>query len=230
VTSVEAPRREPIVTLDGPAGSGKSTTAKSVADRLGFRHLDSGALYRGLTLALIESGVPRERWPELDEEALAALEVSVQPAGSELVVMVGGRSVSKELRSPEVTEAVPFLAGLPASRACLMSLQREAGAHGGLVADGRDMGTVVFPDAEVKVYLVADLEERARRRLKEEGLDEPSVPEVDRQSVAMAERDRLDSEREYSPLRKPDDAHLIDTTRLDFDAQVDAIVRLVEDR
>lgn len=219
-----------IVTLDGPAGSGKSSTARAVARRLGFRHLDSGALYRALTLALLEAGVPEEEWASLPERAMKALDVGVIPDGSELEVLVGGRRVGDELRGPEVTERVARLASLPASRASLLSLQREASEIGRLVADGRDMGSVVFPAAEVKVYLVADLAERARRRLRDQGVDDPTVEELDAQRATIAERDRQDSEREISPLRKPEDAHLIDTTRLSFDEQVDAIVALVDAR
>ena len=218
----------PVVTLDGPAGSGKSTTAREVATRLGFRHLDSGALYRAITLALLKAKVPEDQWALLDEEYMRGLDVNVVPRGSSFDVLVGGEVVDSELRSQDVTSRVARLASLPAARACLLSLQRAAGTHGSLVADGRDMGSVVFPDAEVKVYLVADLAERARRRLREGGEGEPSEEDIHEYSGVIAERDRHDSEREISPLRKPDDAHLIDTTRLDFAAQVEAIVQLVE--
>jgi CMP/dCMP kinase len=218
----------PIVTLDGPAGSGKSTTARAVATRLGFRHLDSGALYRALTLALIESGIPEEEWDRLTETDMRALEVSLVATDIGFDVVVRGRVVREELRTSDVTSRVAHLASLAPTRACLLALQRAAGEHGRLVADGRDMGSVVFPDAQVKVYLVADLAERARRRLRDEGMVEPSTSDVARRSTSIAERDRHDSERRHSPLRMPDDAHLIDTTRLSFDGQVDAIVRLVE--
>jgi CMP/dCMP kinase len=217
-----------VVTLDGPAGSGKSTTAKAVATRIGFRHLDSGALYRALTFALLESGIAEAEWSDLSEDDLGALGVSVSPTQTGYDVIVMDRVVSDELRTPEVTSRVSRLAGFPASRACLLSLQRVAGEHGRLVADGRDMGTVVFPDAEVKVYLVADLTERARRRLLDEGVVDPTEDDLAARSRAIADRDRHDSERELSPLRRPDDAHLIDTTRLSFADQVDVIVTLVE--
>ena len=219
----------PIVTLDGPAGSGKSSTAKAVARRLGFRHLDSGGLYRGLTLALLESGVPEDEWKMLDEGHMRALDVGISAMGNDMVVQLGGRPVSDELRAPAVTARVSGLARLPAARACLLTLQRAAGEQGRLVADGRDMGTVVFPNAEVKVYLVADLDARARRRLREGGVTQPTDEDVRAQSREIAERDRRDSERELSPLRMPEDAHLVDTTRLTFEEQVDAIVALVED-
>lgn len=218
----------PVVTLDGPAGSGKSTTAKEVARRLGFRHLDSGGLYRALTLALLEAGTPRDEWADLTEDGMRSLPVRVASEGSEFAIEVGGRPVKAELRTPEVTANVAYLSSLPASRACLLRLQRAAGEQGRLVADGRDMGSVVFPDADVKVYLVADLTERARRRLKEGGVPEPSDDDVEQESGVIAERDRHDSERELSPLRKPDGAYLIDTTRLDFEEQVETIVALVE--
>jgi cytidylate kinase len=217
-----------IVTLDGPAGSGKSSTAKAVAERLGFRHLDSGALYRALTLALLEAGIPEGEWRELSADRLHALDVHIGLDGDAFVIRVGGRPVGAELRTPTVTSRVSRLASIPASRACLLELQHEAGEQGRLVADGRDMGSVVFPDADVKIYLVADLAERARRRLGERGVEDPSEDEVNAESKEIAERDRRDSEREISPLRKPEGAHLIDTTRLSFEEQVDSIVKLVE--
>lgn len=224
----ESSNRGPIVTLDGPAGSGKSSTAREVARRLGFRHLDSGALYRALTFALLQQRIPEDDWDSLTVEDIEALDVGVMVDGEDLDVVVGGRVVRDELRTPEVTARVAKLASLAPSRACLMSLQRAAGEHGSLVADGRDMGSVVFPDADVKVYLVADLEQRAIRRLKDEGVDDPSDDDLGAQSASLAERDRQDSEREHSPLRKPEDAHLLDTTRLDFEEQVEAIVGLVD--
>jgi cytidylate kinase len=221
-------RTGPIVTLDGPAGSGKSTTAKAVAARLGFRHLDSGALYRALTLALLESEVPESDWKGLSEEEMRVLDVSVTPTDSGFDVVVSGRVVHAELRTHEVTSRVAHLASLGPTRACLMTLQRSAGVHGDLVADGRDMGSVVFPGAEVKVYLVADLAERARRRLRDQGVEEPNDDDVTTQSSAIAERDRHDSEREHSPLRMPEGAHLLDTTRLSFAEQVESIVTRVD--
>lgn len=216
-------RLGPVVTLDGPAGAGKSTTAKAVAQKLGLRHLDSGALYRALTFGLMEAGVPDERWPDLGLDDLRALGVSLEGAGGRYRVLVGGRPVDAELRTPEVTRRVSRLARLPAVRSCLLELQRAAGREGGLVADGRDMGTVVFPDADVKVFLVADLEERARRRLLQDGqAQEPN--RVAAEARALARRDEEDSGRDLSPLRKPDGALEIDTTGLSFEEQVDAIV------
>ena len=218
---------QPVVTLDGPAGSGKSTTAKEVARRLGFRHLDSGGLYRAITLALLEDGIPPAQWVDLTDEDMNGLPVLVSSQEAEFVIQVAGRVVQDELRSPSVTAHVAFLASLPAARKRLLHLQHAAGEKGGLVADGRDMGSVVFPDADVKVYLVADLHERARRRLEETGII-PNNSDVERESEVIAERDRQDSERELSPLREPSDAHVIDTTSLNFNEQVEEIMALVE--
>lgn len=219
--------RGPVVTLDGPAGSGKSSTSRAVARALGFRHLDSGALYRALTYALIRSGTPESAWDGLTVDDLRALDVGTAPTSEGFEVLVDGRAVSAELRTEEVTSRVPHVARLEASRQALIELQRGAGAHGRLVTDGRDMGTVVFPDADVKVYLVADLEERARRRLRESGVPDPDAATLRAQMDALAARDRADSERDHAPLRMADGAHRIDTTGLDFDAQVRAIVDLV---
>jgi 3-phosphoshikimate 1-carboxyvinyltransferase len=225
----EAPRRGPVVTLDGPAGSGKSTTAREVARRLGFRHLDSGSLYRALTYALLRSGVPEPRWPTLDERDLARYDIRMQPLGAlNFQLSLDGHALPDEsLRAPDVTAHVSSVAGLPAVRAWLLERQREAGRHGNLVADGRDMGTVVFPDADVKVFLIAQLEERSRRRLRDHGVASPSAQEVTREAERLRVRDEQDTEREIAPLKRPPDAWVLDTTGLDFDAQVDAIVTRV---
>ena len=217
----------PVVTIDGPAGSGKSSTAKAVARVLGYRHLDSGALYRALTLALLRAGIAPDRWPGISEEFLLALDVDMRPTDAGFGVWVGGTEVEGELRSQEVTDQVSNLARLAAVRRCLLDLQRRAGSRGRLVADGRDMGTVVFPDAEIKVYLVADVAERARRRLLEQGGRESDDIELARQIETISDRDRRDSERDISPLRKAPDAIEIDTTGLDFQDQVDAVVARV---
>lgn len=221
------PRIGPVVTIDGPAGSGKSTTAREVARRLGFRHLDSGALYRALTYALLESGRPPEAWPALTEAEVESLGVRVRAREGGFDVLLGDRPLGEELRSPRVTEQVSPLARIPAVRAALLGLQRAAGREGSLVADGRDMGTVVFPDAEVKVFLEAELRERARRRLMERSKTEPDEDAVARESESIAVRDRRDSERAISPLRRAEDATDLDTTRLTFEQQVRTVVELV---
>lgn len=218
----------PVVTLDGPAGSGKSTTAREVARRLGFRHLDSGALYRALTYALLEEGVPPDSWDDLTVERLGELDLAVRPTAEDLRISYRGRPLGdEELRGPDVTRHVSRLARLRAVRERLLGLQRDAGRRGQLVADGRDMGTVVFPDAEVKVFLVADLEERARRRLGDQGREDPGPGEIREEAERIRLRDRQDEEREHSPLRRPEDALVLDTTRLSFEEQVEAVLRRV---
>ena len=216
-----------IVTLDGPAGSGKSTTARRVAERLGYRHLDSGAIYRALTFHLLERGIEPERWPELTAAELADVPLRLDPAPGGFRVRLGERVLGDELRTPRVTSRVAHLAGLAAVRKWLIRYQHEAARHGPLVADGRDMGTVVFPDAELKFYLTADLRERARRRLRDQGVESPTDEQIAHEAEGIAERDRTDSERELSPLRRPDGAIDVDTTALGFDEQVEAIVKRV---
>lgn len=216
--------RRPIVTIDGPAGSGKSTTARAVAEALGLVHLDSGALYRAIALALLEAGVPKDDWAALPADFFDELHLDATVSGRHMVLSLAGEVLDDErLRTEAVTAAVSTVAALPAVRAALIGLQRAAARDGGLVADGRDMGTVVFPDADVKVFLVADLEERARRRAGERpgGGDEVEV-------VAMAQRlqarDFEDTHREHSPLRRPSDAVVIDTTNLSPEGQLELVL------
>ena len=225
----DATRAGPVVTLDGPAGSGKSTTAREVARRLGFRHLDSGSFYRALTYGLLQAGIGPDRWTGLGRADLDAIGVGVEPSGEGFQVLLGSRPLMDEIRSPEVTSLVSTLASLGPVREWLLAIQREAGKRGCLVADGRDMGTVVFPGAEVKVFLTADLLERTRRRLKEQGVTTPTDEQVSQEAARIRERDRDDSERKLSPLRRPEGALELDTTRLTFEQQVEAILERVRE-
>jgi cytidylate kinase len=214
-----------IVAIDGPAGSGKSTTARAVAERLGFRHLESGAFYRALTVAALRAGIEPERWDELTSEALDGLRVHSRPDHISFRMFAGEEDITDELRSPEVNAHVSPIARVPAVRGWLLDQLRAAGRETDLVADGRDMQTVVFPDADLKVFLVATPETRARRRLAQQGTTEPSRAEIDAEAQRLLARDRMDSEREVGPLRRAPDAVILDTTDLDFDEQVDAIVK-----
>ncbi len=225
----EGPTRRLVITLDGPAGSGKTTTAQAVAKRLGFRHLDSGALYRALTFALLQEGVPEDEWGSLESGQLSELKVEVDAEGDGVNIYRDGVLLTSELRSPEVTACGSALAGLPAVRDWLLGVQRSVGAHGNLVADGRDMGTVVFPDADVKVFLVAGLEERARRRLLQDTGREPTSSEIQEEARRIEQRDQADQSRNQSPLRRPQDAVEVDTTGLSFADQVALILRRVKD-
>jgi len=219
-----------IIALDGPAGSGKSSTARAVARELGYRHLDSGAFYRAITWAALRAGIPAERWDELSEGELDRLDVHGRPSEGGYALRVAGEDVTAEIRSPEVNAHVSRMAAVPAVREWLMDALREAGARGGLVADGRDIGTVVFPDAELKVYLVADDAERARRRLREQGVAEPGDAEVADEAARLKGRDEVDSTRAVAPLARAADAVTVDTTGLAFTAQVLEIVRLARAR
>ena len=219
----------PVITLDGPAGSGKTSTARAVAKRLGFRHLDSGALYRALTFALLQEGVPEQEWGTLEPKELDGLDIRVEVEGDAVNIYRGRVLLKSELRSPEVTERVSTVAGLPAVRDWLLGVQRSVGAQGNLVADGRDMGTVVFPDADVKIFLVAGLEERARRRLIQDFGREPTSAEIQDTARRIEQRDQADQTRDHSPLRRPEDAVEVDTTALPFDEQVALILRQVKD-
>jgi 3-phosphoshikimate 1-carboxyvinyltransferase len=232
-TRVDRPPPLPVVTLDGPAGSGKSTTARAVAERLGFLHLDSGALYRGVTLALLDSGRPEATWDEVTPDELEAFGVALEQTPEGFRVRIGDEAPGDRLRSPGVTARVSRVAAIPAVRRWLLSAQRATARGGGVVADGRDMGTVVFPDAEVKVFLVADLGERARRRLAEgSGAGEAAsdAGELGAEAERLARRDREDSSRAVAPLRAAPDAVHLDTTHLTFEEQVDRVVDLVRGR
>lgn len=218
-----------IIAIDGPAASGKSSTARAVARRLGFRHLDSGAFYRALTHAALELGIPTAEWPDLTEEELDRLEIHARPDGDGVHLYRGERDITEELRRPEVNAHVSEMARVPAVRQWLLEHLRQAARGSDVVVDGRDIGTVVFPDAELKVFLVADPEVRARRRLAEYGVTDPSAAELDAEIERLLERDRIDSEREVAPLREPEDAVRLDTSNLEFDEQVERIVELVRE-
>lgn len=219
-----------IIALDGPAGSGKSSTARAVAERLGYRHLDSGAFYRALTWAALRASIPADEWTALTPEQLDALDVHGAPEGRSYALSVGGWDVSDAIRTHEVNAHVSRMAAVPAVREWLMDALREAGARGGLVADGRDIGTVVFPDAELKAFLVADPEERARRRLREQGSSDLSDDDVRAEAQRLLGRDEIDAGRAVAPLAEAADAVRIDTTALSFEAQVEAVVRLARER
>jgi len=221
--------RRPVITLDGPAGSGKTTTAKAVAKRLGFRHLDSGALYRALTFAFLEGGVPEQEWGTLESEQLGEFKIEVNAEGDRVNIYHDGTLLTSDLRSPAVTACVSAVAGLPAVRDWLLGVQRSVGANGNLVADGRDMGTVVFPDADLKIFLIASLEERARRRLLQDYGHEPTMAEVQEEARRIEERDQADRSRRHSPLKRPEGAVEVDTTGLPFEDQVSLILRRVKD-
>jgi len=223
------------IAIDGPAGAGKSTAARRLAERLGAYYVDTGAMYRALTLKALERGVPVD-----DEAALVALlgETVVAFGGPNAegvpTVLLDERDVTQEIRSPRVSGSVSAVARHPGVRAELVRRQRQLALHylsaGRMVVmDGRDIGTVVLPEARVKVFLTASLDERARRR-HEELARRGERPTYGETLERLRERDRKDAEREVAPLRKAEDAVEIDTTGKSVDEVVEAIVRLVEER
>ncbi|RKY62210.1 MAG: (d)CMP kinase [Candidatus Latescibacterota bacterium] len=219
-------RNKPVVAIDGPAASGKSTTARMVARRLGYLWVDTGAMYRALALKALREGIrPDDR--ERLKETVDRTDVYLEERDGGLRVFLDGEDVTEAIRSPEVTRAVSWVCTFPFVRQAMMRLQREMACGGGVVMEGRDIGTVVVPDAEVKVFLDADIKERARRRWKELGERgvNVSLEEVERE---LAERDRKDAEREHAPLRRAPDAIVVDTTDLSIDEQVDRIVQMIK--
>ena len=211
------------IAIDGPAASGKSTTAKLVAQRLGYLHLDTGAMYRAITLGVLRQGIEvtaREKVEAFAQAADLFVEAS-GPKGNR--ILLNGIDLTAEIRSPDVTNNVSTISSYQAVRAVLVREQRKLASEGGIVLEGRDIGTVVLPKAELKIFMVAAVSERARRRKKEllmagiEVEDEEIVKEIE-------ERDRKDSTREVSPLKMAPDAIKLDTSNLTIEEQVTFIV------
>lgn len=213
--------REPIVVLDGPAGAGKSTVAREVAKRSGLSFLDTGAIYRTITLTMMRGRVPAEDTPELRARLSSS---RIEIIGD--AITLDGEDVSAAIRTPEVDAAVSAYSAIPFVRSSLLDLQRAQAKHG-VVAEGRDMGTVVFPDADVKIFLTASSEERARRRVAER---EAKGEQADYAATleAIVRRDALDSSRDTAPLVAAPDATVIDTTGLDFEAVVSRVLALIK--
>ena len=214
--------------IDGPVGAGKSTVARAVAQRLRFRYVDTGAMYRSVAWAALQRGISLS-----DERAVTALAQSLQidfvtdPEGQR--ILVDGVDVTDLIRTPQVSDGASVVSVYPGVREAMVAVQRRLGADGGVVMEGRDIGTVVFPDAEIKVFLDASLDERARRRFEElrargAGADLESVRR------AEEERDRRDRTRSHSPLRAASDAVVIDSTGIPADEVAAGIVQLVQRR
>jgi cytidylate kinase len=211
-----------IIAIDGPSGAGKGTVARAVASELGYRHVDSGAMYRAVGWKAVRDGVA------LDDEAAVArvAEASVIHVGTDRVI-VDGDDVTREIRTPEIDRAAASVARLPRVRTVLVARQRELGENGGIVMEGRDIGTVVFPRADVKIYLDAAPEERARRRAADPAHSGGPAAVAD-VATLLTERDRLDSTRSTSPLYAAPDAEVVDTTGKPIDAVVKEVLRVVD--
>lgn len=215
-----------IIAIDGPAASGKSTTAKEVAKRLGIFYLDTGAMYRAVTLAVLQQGTDIKD-PDAVDGLLGSMAVDLTDSNGNLKVLLNGKDVSKSIRSSEVTAKVSAVSTVPAIRKSLVQMQRKLASQSDCVVEGRDIGTVVFPNADFKFYISADPKTRARRRQKDlHKLGETAS--VDELVKEIVERDRKDSSRQDSPLRKAQDAVIIDTSDLSIDEQVTALVNAVQ--
>lgn len=216
-----------VIAIDGPAGAGKSTTAKEIALRLGYKYIDTGAMYRAITLLALEKEIPMDSEIELTRIAQNA-EINFAPLQREKnIVYLDGRDVTEEIRTNTVNENVSLVAKIPGVREALVDKQRQMAKTGGVIMDGRDIGTVVLPDADLKIFLTASLETRAQRRLEEvQSAGEAVNYEQVKQNLKT--RDQIDSEREVAPLKKAKDANEIDTSGLTIEQVMDKIIQLAK--
>jgi len=211
-----------VVAIDGPSGAGKSTVAKMVAERCGFYYLDTGMMYRAVTAAILEKGISPNNIQKIIE-TVSLFDIKIEKDR----VLIDNKDFIDKIRKEEVTAAVSAVSAVKEVREKLVMLQREFASGNKIVMDGRDIGTVVFPDAFCKIFLDASLEERAKRRLKDLGWSDDRLNEV---MENLKKRDFLDSNRKESPLRKAEDAVIIDTTNLTKDEVVEKIIYIINQR
>ena len=215
-----------VVAIDGPAGAGKSTIAKLVAEKLGYAYIDTGAMYRSVALKFLQTG------KDFDEDFISELArtmvIEFKPEASVNRVFVDGQEVTDAIRSAEVTANVSRVAAIGAVREAMVAQQRRMGESGGVLMDGRDIGTVVFPNAQLKIFLTATVEERAMRRYKELIAKGQQV-DLAQLKEDIASRDKQDSERAISPLHQAEDALLLDTSYMNIEQVTAKILQLVED-
>lgn len=216
-----------VVAIDGPAGAGKSTIAKLVAEKLGYAYIDTGAMYRSVAWRFLQTG------QSFDEAFISSLAntmvIQFRPEAHVNRVFVDGQEVTDAIRSAEVTANVSKVAAIGAVREAMVEQQRRMGDAGGVLMDGRDIGTVVFPNAQLKIFLTASVEERAQRRYKEL-LAKGEQVDLAQLQQDIANRDKQDSERAIAPLRQAEDALLLDTSHMDIEQVTEKIMQLVEER
>jgi cytidylate kinase len=217
-----------VIAIDGPVGSGKSTAARRVARLLGYLYIDTGAMYRAFALKALERGVPLDATEKLIALAKET-HIDLRPAGEELRVLLDGADVTDAIRRREVSLAASKVAVIPGVRQVMVAEQRRAGERGGVVMEGRDIGSIVFPDADLKIYLTASPEVRAERRWREHQQKIEDVS-LERTLEEVRERDRRDREREASPLVRAPDAVLVDSSAMDAEEVARLIVLLAQSR
>jgi len=211
-----------IIAIDGPAGAGKSTIAKKVAEKLNFTYLDTGAMYRAFTLLVLKKGIPLEN-TQLIEKTLDDFDISF----IDNRILMNGTNVTKDIRNEEVTKNVSYISSLPFVRKKMVELQREIGQNNDIVIEGRDIGTVVFPNADYKFYLDASIETRAVRRLKDKN-DSSKASTIDEMIKKIRDRDTYDSTRKIAPLKKAEDAIYIDSTNMTIDEVCNSILNMIK--
>lgn len=214
-----------IIAIDGPAGSGKSTTAKLLAQRLGYNYIDTGAMYRAVTFLALKNNITDK--PSEVVALLKKTDISLKFDNGITRVYVNNEEITNEIRTYEVNSSVSEISKIPAVRSLLVEKQKEMGKNGAVVMEGRDIGTVVFPNAHVKIFLTATLDERAVRRLKDfEALGKNVSYEETKEN--LQKRDKIDSTRETSPLTKADDAIEVDSSELTIEEEIDLMMKIVK--
>jgi len=214
-----------IIAIDGPSGAGKGTVARALAARLGYRHVDTGAMYRAVAWKATQEGIDLS-----DEAAVAALGERATFDVEAGRISIDGHDVRAAIRTPEIDKAAASVARHPSVRRVLVARQREFGAGGGVVMEGRDIGTVVFPHADVKIYLDASPEERARRRAADPAHTSSKTSQLSEVATALAERDKSDSTRAVSPLAIAPDATVVDTTGVSVEDVIDRVLSVIDAR
>lgn len=217
-----------IIAIDGPAGAGKSTVAQIVAQRLSYTYIDTGAMYRAVTWQVMQHDID---FGDADaiQEIVSTIQIGLRYVNGKMQVTANQVDITEEIRLPEVSRVVSEVAKLVVVRTAMLTLQRQMAQRGGVVMDGRDIGTHVLPDADLKIFLTASIDERARRRWRELG-DKGVLVDLNALQEEIASRDKTDSERAVAPLVQAEDAILLDTTKLSIEGAVNEILRLCEER
>lgn len=217
-----------IVAIDGPAGTGKGTIAKLVAEKFGFLNVDTGAMFRCVTLAMLNQNIGLEETEKI-EKMLSKIQIDLQEENGEQVVWLNGENVTGKIRTKEINEIISDVSKIPEVRTKLLELQREISIGKNVVMEGRDIGTTVFPNANVKIYLDASSEERAKRRVKQNE-EKGIVMSYEEVLESVKRRDELDSTRALSPLKKADDAILVDSTNMTIDQVAQTVYSIIEEK